>query len=50
MALVDMTGLYAWPERMLFPMAGSMIAFFAVSTYFNNKNKVEESAVSKVNE
>lgn len=31
MALVDMTGFYVWPERVIFPILGSLVVWIAVS-------------------
>lgn len=39
MALVDMTGVFIWPERMLFPMIGSTIALVVVSLIYKNSTK-----------
>lgn len=39
MALIEMTGLYAWPERMLFPIMGSVLAMVVVSLITKDKNQ-----------
>lgn len=33
MALIDMTGIYVWPERVLFPVLGSFIVWVVVSLW-----------------
>jgi Na+/proline symporter len=46
MALVDMIGLYSWPERMLFPILGSAIALVVVSLVTKNKEQNNLEAVN----
>jgi len=36
-ALIDMTGIYHWPERVLFPIIGSLIAWIWVSQFSKRK-------------
>lgn len=36
MALTDMLGIYAWPERVQFPILGSFIVWVAVSYWWKH--------------
>lgn len=47
MAFVHMTGMITWPERMLFPMAGSALALVIVSMMTKNKSQKELETVDK---
>jgi len=38
LALVDMTGLYMWPERVIFPVLGSCIVWILVSLWSKKKS------------
>ncbi len=39
MALTDMLGIYAWPERVLFPILGSFIAWVVVSHWSKHSQR-----------